>query len=135
MKIKGELTFSRELVASEIVAITAYIEANRGQQTPNMGVFPFKLMDFKALVWDERETYEVIAIIKLFIETLPKDLYINGTIKCFDEDFPEESYKLVINTNKITYYELEEDERLVKLLRCPHCQKVFKSEDFKEVYE
>lgn len=133
IKLSGELRFSKELKATEIVALSSLLNATDiNLSKPNKGILPFKFTEkFDALTWSEEEAYEVEQCIKVIIGNLPEEVCLNGVLLYENPD--EFSYKIHVENNKITVYQLKEEiEKVPTLLRCPHCQKVFKKEDFKE---
>lgn len=134
MKYEGSLYFDHELTAGEILRIQQVLTTAPDASKPNNGIFPFNLVDFERLEWDESEAYEMSTLIKLVIERL-SPLKLSGTMKCFDDEFPENSHKLYIKNNKISVYKIDDTIIDTKLLRCPHCQKIFSSDAFKEVTE
>ena len=140
----GEMKFSREITASEILSIQKVIEvASYDTSKPNNGKFPFKfLTDYTGFTWDGSVAFEVENALKNFIKELPERLLVSGVFICGKEDynpedpFAEKPYKIFVDSNQVSVLEINEAlPTKAHLLRCPHCQKVFKKEDFKEVFE
>lgn len=133
MKVTGELQFSKELKATEIVALSSLLNSTAiNISKPNKGILPFKFTEkFDALIWNEEEAYEIELCIKIIVDTLPESVFLNGVLLYEHPD--EFSYKVHVADNKVSLYRVDEEiAKIPTLLRCPHCQKVFKKEDFKE---
>lgn len=142
---KGEIKFGRELRAREISKILDVFNITKPDANkPNNGLFPFKILnDFSGFTYNELlPIYEVESLLRILIEDIiPKDATLNGLLIYEDKETSPygdfyQGYKVYVENNKITKLKMTEELPLVaKLLRCPHCQKAFKREDFKEVFD
>jgi hypothetical protein len=135
MRYEGEILFNKELTASEILAIQNILTLPLDPSQPNKGLIPFLLVDFKTLQWDETEAFEMEAVLVRLISKLPSGIVLSGVLTVHDSEFPENSHKIHIKNNKIKLYGIDDKILEEKLLICPHCQKIFKAEAFREVTE
>jgi len=139
--VKGEIKFSRELRAGEITTIqTLFSNVAQNESKPNLGIYPFKFLpDFSGFIWDETTpSFELENLLKLIIEnSLPKDVNLNGLFIYEEkEDNYYNGYKIHVNNNIIRIFDIDVDlPEKALLLKCPHCQKVFKKEDFREFFQ
>lgn len=136
MKLKGELLLSRELVASEVVLLRELLGSTKVDfSKPNKGILPFKLLDnLTGIVVDDSDAFEVENCIRIILESLPSGVMLNGVILCEDEEDPEASYKAYVDNNIVVTRRLNElPPEPEQLLKCPHCQKIFKKTAFQEV--
>jgi hypothetical protein len=139
--VKGEIKFNRELRAGEITTLqTLFSSVAQDASKPNLGIYPFRfLSNFSGFEWDETSpVYEIENLLKIIIDTsLPKDVNLNGLLIYEEKDGDYyNGYKIYVDSNKIRIFDIDTElPEKAKLLRCPHCQKVFKKEDFKEVFQ
>jgi hypothetical protein len=140
MKAKGILSFNRMLYAKDITAFNKFLHTKPSSEKPNGGIYPLSFdKEYTRLEMDSTEVYEVERIVAELIKVIEyeelKELSIIGQIVCIDTEDHEMSYKVHVNDNGKIYKlklteELPEPERY---LECPHCRKVFKMQDYKEM--
>lgn len=132
-KYKGEVLVNRELKAGEISILEAMFNNDiEDLSKPNKGLFPFKFYpDYTGFYAFAVEAYELDAVLPLVFNKIP-NLSWSGYFDCEDEENP---HKLWIENNRIQTIPLGADAPpKQRYLKCPHCQKVFRREDFKEDY-
>jgi hypothetical protein len=136
VNVSGSLRFNRELKATEIVSLSAVLDSTTMDVSkPNNGLIPFRFTsEFDGIEWDGTVAYEMENCLKVFIVALPQGLVLDGNLIYDNPD--EFSYKIQVLKNAVKTYKIDEPmDKLPTLLRCPHCQKAFKKEDFKEEHQ
>lgn len=127
----GELLFTKELKASEIVKIKSFL----GQDCRNHPEWNAKQLthidleltdDFTGLKWDGSEkTYDLVEKVNLIITMMRKDYSdfgLSGSLLAQGEDIHDKWMLSIDNNGKAI--ESKIDFKIDKIT-CPHCQKDF----------